>query len=304
MIKQRSIKNTVHTRGIALHSGQFVNLTLKTAPKNTGIIFRRVDLSPVVEISAYAFNVNNTEMATTLSATANDGTNVSISTIEHLMSALAGFGIDNIYIEMDGPEVPILDGSSSLFVFLIQSAGLIRQEAEKKFIVIKKTISVEEDGKSATLSPYNGFKLDFQIDFNHKAFHQENNHYSINFSSTNFIQFISKARTFGFTRDLEYLQKHNLAKGASLNNAIVIDENGVTNENGLHYDNELVRHKILDAIGDIYLIGYSIIGSYVGIKSGHKLNNQLIRKLLNDQESYEITSFENLEELPMDYVRF
>ena len=287
MIKQRTLKNSIKATGIGLHSGQKVYLTLKPAPINNGIVFRRVDLDPVVEIEAAAHNVADTTLSTNLGK---DG--VRVATVEHLLSAMAGLGIDNAFVELSAEEVPIMDGSSAPFVFLIQSAGIEEQQAPKQFIRIKKEVTVTSDGKSATFRPFDGFKVGFKIDFQHPAFEGRNMEASLDFSSTSFVKEVSRARTFGFMSDIEYLRSQNLVLGGSFDNAIVVDDYRILNEDGLRYDDEFVKHKILDAVGDLYLLGKSLIGEFFGHKSGHYLNNMLLRELLVNEDAYELVTFE------------
>lgn len=297
MIKQRTLKNTIRATGIGLHSGQKVYLTLKPAPVDFGIRFYRTDLDPVVEIRGSADNVGDTVMSTTLIQG-----DVRVGTIEHLMSAMAGMGVDNARVELSACEVPIMDGSAGPFVFLLQSAGLAEQDAPKRFIRIKRKIQVTDGDKSATFLPYDGFKVGFEIEFDHPIFHKRTKQASVTFSGTSFVKEISRARTFGFTRDMEFLRSHNLARGGSVDNVIVVDEEGVLNEDGLRYEDEFVRHKILDAIGDVYLLGHSLIGEYQGYKSGHGLNNRLARALEAQPDAYEIVTFENGRQSPISYM--
>ncbi len=299
MIRQRTLKNSIKATGIGLHTGQKVFMTLRPAPVNTGILFRRVDLDPVVEIEGQALNVVDTTLSTNLSK---EG--VRVATVEHLCSALAGLGIDNVVVELSAEEVPVMDGSAAPFVFLIQSAGIEEQEAAKRFIRIKKEVSVEVDGKSASFKPFDGFKVGFRIDFDHPAFASRNKEACLDFSSTSFVKEVSRARTFGFMRDIEYLRSQNLALGGSFENAIVVDDYRVLNDEGLRYEDEFVKHKILDAVGDLYLLGSSLIGEFFGYKSGHYLNNLLLRKLLETQDAWEVVTFEEREELaPISYQR-
>jgi UDP-3-O-[3-hydroxymyristoyl] N-acetylglucosamine deacetylase len=286
MLKQRTIKNPIRARGVGLHTGHHGLMSMRPAPVNTGIVFRRIDLDPIVEIPVHPNVVSETVLCTTLSQ---DG--VKISTVEHLMSALAGFGIDNLYIDLDSDEVPIMDGSASHFIFLLQSAGILDQEENKRFIRIKQTVRIETDkGAWAQFDPYEGFRLSFSIDFDHPAFDETANHLTIEFSSTSYLKEISRARTFGFMKDVEALRKRNLALGGSLDNAIVLDENGVMNPEGLRNQDEFVRHKVLDAVGDLYMIGSGIVGSFSAYKSGHALNNRLLRTLLANPDSWEFTT--------------
>lgn len=298
MIKQRTLKNSIKATGVGLHSGEKVYLTLSPAPVNTGIIFRRIDLEEVVEIPARAENVGDTTLSTTL---VKDG--VKISTVEHLLSAMAGMGIDNAYIDLSAAEVPIMDGSAGPFVFLLQSAGIIEQSAAKRFIRIKHNVVVEEDDKWVRFEPYEGFKVSFIIDFEHPAIQGRDQSAEMDFSSTSFVREVSRARTFGFMSQIEHLRKNNLALGGSLNNAIVMDEYRILNQDGLRYDDEFVKHKILDAIGDLYLLGSSLIGSFSGHKAGHALNNRLLRKLLADETAWEEVTFEDEKLAPISYVK-
>lgn len=298
MIKQRTLKNVIRATGVGLHSGDTVYLTLRPAAPNTGIIFRRVDLDPFVEIEAKAVNVGETALSTTL---VQHGQRV--STVEHLLSAFAGLGIDNAYIELNAPEVPIMDGSAGPFVFLVQSAGIEEQNAPKQFIRIKKTVILEDGDKWAKFEPFEGFKVSFSIDFEHPAFKGRPQQVDVDFSSTSFVREVSRARTFGFMKDIEKLRENNLALGGSLDNAIVVDDYRVMNEDGLRYEDEFVRHKVLDAIGDLYLLGHSLIGSFSGHKSGHEVNNKLLRKLLADDDAWELVSFEEEKDAPIMFSR-
>nr|WP_300308805.1 UDP-3-O-acyl-N-acetylglucosamine deacetylase [Halomonas sp.] len=288
MIRQRTLKNVIRATGVGLHSGKKVYLTLRPAPADTGIVFVRTDLDPEVHIPAQATNVTDTTLCTALSK---DGEKV--ATVEHLMSAFAGLGIDNCYVDLSAPEVPIMDGSAGPFVFLIQSAGIAEQNAPKKFIRIKREIVVREDDKEALFLPHQGFKVSFAIDFDHPVFEDQKQTAVVDFSTTSFVKEVSRARTFGFMRDLEYLRSNNLALGGSLDNAIVVDDYRIVNEGGLRYDDEFVKHKVLDAIGDLYQLGYSLIGEFRGVKSGHALNNMLCRALLEQPEAWEIVTFED-----------
>ncbi|MCL1123602.1 UDP-3-O-acyl-N-acetylglucosamine deacetylase [Shewanella surugensis] len=288
MIFQRTVKEMVKTTGVGLHSGNKVTLIIRPAPINTGIVLVRTDLTPAVEIPAIAEQVRETTMCTAL--VNDDG--VRISTIEHLFAALAGLGIDNAIIEVDAPEIPIMDGSASPFVFLLQSVGIAEQSAAKKYIKITKPIRVEDGDKWAELKPFKGFRVDFTIDFNHPEIARSQQHVVMDFSSAAFIKDISRARTFGFMRDIEYLRANNLALGGSMENAVVLDEYRVLNPDGLRYDDEFVKHKILDAFGDLYVAGHSIVGEFSAYKTGHALNNQLVRAMLAQQEAWEIVSFE------------
>lgn len=298
MIRQRTLKNIIRATGIGLHSGEKVYLTLKPAPVDTGIVFRRTDLNPVVEVVGYALNVGETTMSTTLV-----NGDVKVDTVEHLLSAMAGLGIDNAYVELSACEVPIMDGSAGPFVFLIQSAGLQEQDAAKKFIRITREVTVTDGDKRATFVPFEGFKVSFEIDFDHPVFHDRTKTASVDFSSTSFVKEVSRARTFGFMRDIEFLRSQNLALGGSVDNAIVVDEFRVLNEDGLRYEDEFVRHKILDAIGDLYLLGNSLIGEFRGYKSGHGLNNRLLRALIAQPDAWEVVTFEDADTAPISYMR-
>jgi len=298
MIRQRTLKNIIRATGVGLHSGEKVYLTLKPAPVDTGIVFCRTDLNPPVEIPARAENVGETTMSTTLV-----NGDVKVDTVEHLLSAMAGLGIDNAYVELSASEVPIMDGSAGPFVFLIQSAGLQEQDAHKKFIRIKREVTVEEGDKRATFLPFDGFKVSFEIDFDHPVFKGRTQTASVDFSSTSFVKEVSRARTFGFMRDIEFLRSQNLALGGSVDNAIVVDEYRILNEDGLRYDDEFVKHKMLDAIGDLYQLGHSLIGEFVGHKSGHALNNALLRELLKQEDAWELVTFEDAENAPISYVK-
>ncbi|TNC92783.1 UDP-3-O-acyl-N-acetylglucosamine deacetylase [Thalassolituus sp.] len=298
MIRQRTLNNTIRATGVGLHSGEKVYLTLKPAPVDSGIIFRRVDLEPVVDIPANALQVGETTLSTTLVKE-----HAKVDTVEHLLSAMAGLGIDNAIVELSAQEVPIMDGSSGPFVFLLQSAGIAEQDAPKKFIRIKRKIEVREGDKIASFVPYNGFKVSFEIDFDHPVFRQSVQKASLDFSSTSYVKEVSRARTFGFTKDLEYMRSKNLALGGSVKNAIVVDDYRVLNEDGLRYDDEFVKHKILDAVGDLYLLGHSLIGEFVGYKSGHGLNNRLLRELLKHEDAWEFVEFTESEAAPITYMR-
>ena len=299
MIEQRTPKKVIHATGVGLHSGEKVLLTLRPAPVNTGIVFRRVDLSPVVEIQASYENVGDTMLCTTL----HKG-NVKIATVEHLLSALAGLGIDNAYIDVNAPELPIMDGSAAPFVFLIQSAGIRKQNAPKRYIRITKPIRVEDNGKYVQFYPYNGYKISFTIDFDHPAFNDKPQTVSFDFSSTSYVKQVCRARTIGFLSDYEKLRECDLAKGGSLDNAIVVDDYRVLNDDGLRFDSEFVTHKVLDAIGDLYLLGSSLIGAFEGYKSGHELNNRLLRELMVRQDAWEYTYFDSEESYPATHAEF
>jgi UDP-3-O-[3-hydroxymyristoyl] N-acetylglucosamine deacetylase len=299
MIRQRTLNNVIRATGVGLHTGEKVYLTLHPAPVNTGIIFRRTDLDPVVEIDAKAENVGETTLSTTLV-----NGDVKVSTVEHLLSAMAGLGIDNAIIDVTAPEVPIMDGSAGPFVFLLQSAGIREQEEPKRFIRILKPITVTDGDKSASLRPFNGFKVTFSIDFDHPVFHNRTLKAEVDFSTTSFVKEVSRARTFGFMHEIEYLRSMGLARGGSMDNAIVVDEYQVLNEDGLRYEDEFVKHKILDAIGDLYLLGNSLIGEFVAHKSGHGLNNASLRQLIAQKDAWEMVTFEEDEaDVPISYIK-
>jgi UDP-3-O-[3-hydroxymyristoyl] N-acetylglucosamine deacetylase len=298
MICQRTLKNVIRATGVGLHSGEKVYLTLRPAPPNNGIVFRRVDLEVPVEIKARPENVGDTTLSTTLCKNG-----VRVSTVEHMLSAMAGLGIDNAFIDLSAPEVPIMDGSAGPFVFLIQSAGIEEQNAPKRFIRIKRTVRVEEDDKWARFDPFNGFKVSFGIEFDHPVFHERSNYATVDFSTTSFVKEVSRARTFGFTRDLERLRENNLALGGNLDNAIVVDDYRILNEDGLRYEDEFVKHKVLDAIGDLYLLGHPLIGAFSGYKSGHGLNNMLLRTLLAEKDAWEMKTFDDQVDVPIIFVQ-
>ncbi len=298
MIRQRTLKNEIRATGVGLHTGEKVYLTLKPAPEDHGIVFRRTDLDPVVEIPAVAENVGETTLSTSLVSG-----DAKVSTVEHLLSAMAGLGIDNAIVDVTAAEVPIMDGSAGPFVFLIQSAGIQEQSVAKKFIRIKKEVTVKDGDKTASFKPFNGFKVSFSIDFDHPVFRDRSLQSSIDFSSTSFVKEVSRARTFGFMHEIEYLRSKGLAKGGSMDNAIVVDEYRVLNEDGLRYEDEFVKHKMLDAIGDLYLLGNSLIGEFQAHKSGHALNNKSLRQLIAQPDAWEVVTFEDEEEAPISYVK-
>ena len=297
MIRQRTLRNAIKATGVGLHTGEKVYLALAPAPVDTGIVFRRVDLDPIVEIPACAANVGDTTLSTTL---VHGGSRV--STVEHLLSAMAGLGIDNAYVDVSASEVPIMDGSAGPFVFLIQSAGIEEQNAAKKFIRIKRQVTVEHGDKRASFLPFNGFKVSFTIDFDHPVFRDRTAHAEVDFSSTSFVKEVSRARTFGFMHEIEYLRSQGLARGGSVDNAIVVDEYRILNQDGLRYDDEFVKHKVLDAIGDLYLLGYSLIGEFRAHKSGHALNNASLRALIADSDAWEMVTFDDPTDAPISYV--
>jgi UDP-3-O-[3-hydroxymyristoyl] N-acetylglucosamine deacetylase len=297
VIKQRTLKNTIRATGVGLHTGEKVYLTLKPAQINAGIVFRRVDLDPPVEIQALASNVGETTLSTTLVKG-----NVRVSTIEHLLSAMAGLGIDNAYIEVTAGEVPIMDGSAGPFVFLLQSAGIEEQDALKQFIRVKKKVEVREGDKFASFEPFNGFKVSFGIEFDHPVFRDKILQAEVDFSSTTFVKEVSRARTFGFMHEIEYLRSKGLVQGGSMDNAIVVDGQRILNENGLRSEDEFVKHKVLDAIGDLYLLGRSLIGEFKAHKSGHALNNRLLRELIARKDAWETVTFEDSSKAPILYA--
>lgn len=296
ILRQRTLRNPIRATGVGLHTGEKVYLSLKPAPVDTGIIFRRVDLNPVVEIKAWAENVGDTSLSTSLM-----NGDVRVSTVEHLMSAMAGLGIDNAYVELSASEVPIMDGSAGPFVFLLQSAGVEEQDAPKKFIRIKQEVTVKQDDKVASLLPFDGFKVSFAIDFDHPVFRGRKIDAEMDFSTTSFVKEISRARTFGFMHEIEYLRSKGLVRGGSVDNAIVVDEYRILNEDGLRYEDEFVKHKILDAIGDLYLLGNTLIGEFRAYKSGHGLNNQLLRALIAQPDAWEVVTFDE-NNTPISYT--
>ncbi|MEW6132742.1 MAG: UDP-3-O-acyl-N-acetylglucosamine deacetylase [Pseudomonadota bacterium] len=299
MIKQRTLKTQVKTTGVGLHSGVKVEMTLRPAAAGTGILFRRVDLDPPVDIPVDPYKVTDTRLCSALTVG-----QAKVATVEHLMSALAGLGIDNIVIDLTGPEVPILDGSAAPFVFLLQSAGIEELNAPKQFVRILEAIEVKEGDKWARLSPYDGFRIDFTIEFDHPVFEQSGQVVSVDFDKTSYIREVARARTFGFMHEVEMLRNNNLALGGSLDNAIVMDEYRVLNADGLRYEDEFVKHKVLDAIGDFYMIGKPLIGRLEAHKSGHALNNRLLRALMENRSAWELVSFENDSEAPAAVTHF
>jgi UDP-3-O-[3-hydroxymyristoyl] N-acetylglucosamine deacetylase len=297
MALQRTLKTSIRATGIGLHTGRKVLMVLRPAPPNTGIVFRRVDLDPPVDVPARATHVTETTLGTTLSL---DG--VGISTVEHLLSALAGLGIDNCFVELTAAEVPIMDGSAGPFVFLVQSAGIESQPAPKRFVRVRRRVEVQDGDKWARFDPHEGFRVNFEIEFDHPVFHRHAQRATMDFSTTTFLKEVSRARTFGFMRDLESLRGRNLALGGTLDNAIVLDDYRILNEDGLRYEDEFVRHKILDAIGDLYLLGHTLIGEYTAYKSGHGLNNRLLRAMLADAGAWEEVTFGDESAAPISYA--
>jgi len=296
VLKQRTLSNSIRASGVGLHSGEKVNMTLRPAAKDTGIIFRRLDIEPIQQIPALAKSVIDTMLGTTIAKK-----NASVMTVEHILAAFAGLGIDNALIDLDGPEVPIMDGSSASFIFLIESAGIEEQNASKKFLRIKKEIRVEDGDKFAEFKPYNGYRISFEIDFDHPMIKSKLTKLSVDFSTLTFLKEISRARTFGFLKEIETLRSKNLALGGSLDNAIVLDDYRILNQDGLRYQDELVRHKILDVVGDLYLMGHILVGEFNGYKSGHELNNKLILKLYTDQTAWEEIKESEITDIPISY---
>jgi UDP-3-O-[3-hydroxymyristoyl] N-acetylglucosamine deacetylase len=299
MINQRTLKNTIRATGIGMHTGEKVVVTLRPAPVDTGIVFSRVDMSPPIVIPALVGRVGDTTMATTLAAG-----KVRISTVEHLMSAFAGLGVDNALVEVDAAELPIMDGSAAPFVFLLQSAGIVEQDAPKKFIrILEETVHTDGD-ISVKLSPYNGFRVEYTLLYDHPVFHKHTKTAIVDFSSTTFVKEVSRARTFGFLADFEKLREMDLARGGSLDNAVVVDDFRILNEEGLRLEDEFVKHKILDAIGDLYLLGHSVLGSFCGYKSGHASNNALLRKVLANRNAWDVITFETERDIaPISFAR-
>lgn len=298
MIRQRTLKNVIRATGVGLHTGEKVFLTLRPAAVNTGIVFRRIDLEPVVDVKAILDNVSSTRMSTTLER---DG--VRISTVEHLMSAFAGLGIDNVFVDLTAAEVPIMDGSAGPFVFLIESAGIEEQRAPKQFIRIKQSVEIRDGDKWAKFDPYDGFKVDLTIDFDHPVVQSSQQHACIDFSESSFIKDVSRARTFGFLDEVEALQEAGLARGGSLDNAIVMDAFHILNDDGLRYRDEFVKHKILDAIGDLYLLGHLLVGAFSAHKPGHSMNNGLLRRLLETESAWEYVSYDDVDSAPVRYLQ-
>ena len=296
MLHQRTLNKPISAAGVGLHTGQRVEMTLRPASEGIGIRFRRLDIHPAQEIQANAHNVTDTKLGTTI--TQNDA---SIMTVEHLLAAFSGLGIDNAYVDIHGPEVPIMDGSAASFILLVELAGIKEQKAPKKFLRIKKNVRVEENGKFAEFKPYNGYRLSFQIEFEHPMIQNKLTEFTFDFSTLNFLDQISRARTFGFLKEIETLRANNLALGGSLDNAIVLDDYRILNQDGLRFDDELVRHKILDAIGDLYLMGHILVGEFNGFKSGHELNNKLIRKLYADETAWEEVRESEITDIPISY---
>lgn len=297
MLRQRTLRESIRSTGVGLHSGHKVTMQLNPAPVDTGIVFRRTDLSPIRDIPARADQVDETDLSTSLGRG-----DFQVTTVEHLLSALCGLGIDNAFIEIDSPEVPIMDGSAGPFVYLLQTAGVQEQPAAKRFIRVTREITVNDGDKVATLRPYEGFRVTFAIDFDHPVFKEQIGHAALDISSEAFVREISRARTFGFVHEFEYMRSRGLARGGSVDNAIVVDDYRILNEGGLRYDDEFVKHKMLDAIGDLYLAGYQLLAEYEGVKSGHALNNQLVRALYEQPECWEWATFDDPAESPVDWT--
>jgi len=299
MFRQRTLKAAVSATGVGIHTGAKVTIRLRPAAPNTGIVFRRIDLDPPVDVPAQAERVGDTRLSSCI-----ESQGVRVATVEHLMSAFAGMGLDNAYVDITGPEVPIMDGSAAPFVFLLQTAGVVEQKAPKQFIRVLEPIVVEAEDKWARFEPYHGFKVDFTIDFPHPVLGSDQRRVIIDFAEHSFIKEVSRARTFGFMQDIEALRGMGLAMGGSLDNAVVLDEYRVLNAEGLRFENELARHKVLDAIGDLYLLGHPLIGAFCAYKSGHELNNRLVRTLLAQKEKWEYVRFEHEAEVPAAFTRW
>ena len=297
MLRQRTLQESIRSTGVGLHSGNKVTMQLSPAPVDKGIVFRRTDLSPIRDIPARADQVDETDLSTSLGRG-----DFQVTTVEHLLSALCGLGIDNAFIEIDSPEVPIMDGSAGPFVYLLQTAGVQEQSAAKRFIRVTREITVSDGDKVATLRPYEGFRVTFAIDFDHPVFKEQIGHAALDISSEAFVREISRARTFGFVHEFEYMRSRGLARGGSVDNAIVVDDYRILNEGGLRYDDEFVKHKILDAIGDLYLAGHQLLAEYEGVKSGHALNNRLVRALFEQPQCWEWATFEDPAESPVDWT--
>ncbi len=297
MLRQRTLKTAIRATGVGLHTGRKVYMTLRPAAENTGVVFRRVDLDPCVDIPADAMKVGETMLGTTLV----EG-DAKVATVEHLLAAMAGLGIDNAFVDLTAPEVPIMDGSAAPFVFLLQSAGIAEQNAAKRFLRIRRPVRVEEGDKWAEFRPYSGFRVNFRIDFDHAVFKRHTQEASVDFSSTSFLKEVSRARTFGFAREIEALRARNLTLGGNMGNAIVVDDFKVLNEDGLRFEDEFVKHKILDAIGDLYLLGHPLLGEYTGYKSGHSLNNRLLRTLRATPDAWELASFASDAQAPVSFL--
>ena len=296
MLRQRTIQNPIHARGVGLHSGREIRFTIRSALPDTGIVYRRIDLGNRACIPAVTANVVDTKLATTIGIG-----EIRVSTVEHLMSAFSGLGIDNAYVELDAPEVPIMDGSAAPFVFLLQTAGIVEQNQPKKFIKICKPICVDQGGSKVSLTPHKDFRVECTLDYEHPAFSGCQQHAAVDFSTESFIDGVSRARTFGFLADIEHLRNQNLVLGGSLENAVVLDEFGIVNDGNLRLEDEFVRHKILDAIGDLYMLGHNLIGAYSGYKSGHTTNHALTKQLLCQTDVWEMVTFDDFRMVPDSY---
>ncbi|MEL6869353.1 MAG: UDP-3-O-acyl-N-acetylglucosamine deacetylase [Pseudomonadota bacterium] len=296
MLRQRTLKTTIRATGVGLHTGDKVFLTLRPAAVNTGVVFRRVDLENPVDIPAHGDAVRETMLGTNLF----NGEH-KVATVEHLLAAVSALGIDNLYVDISAPEVPIMDGSAAPFVFLIQSAGIEEQDAAKRLLRIRRKVRVEDGDKWAELTPFDGFRINFGIQFNHPVFNKQRQHISLDLSSSAFLRDVSRARTFGFMRDIEALRERGLTLGGSMDNAIVLDDYRILNEDGLRYEDEFVKHKVLDAVGDLFLLGHSLVGEYSAFKSGHDLNNKLVRAVLNDSDAYDVVTFGEQSKAPVSY---
>ncbi|HVF63754.1 MAG TPA: UDP-3-O-acyl-N-acetylglucosamine deacetylase [Casimicrobiaceae bacterium] len=296
MLKQRTLRKSISTKGVGLHTGARVEIALHPGAVDSGIVFRRTDLPAPVVVPAKAVNVGDTRLSSTLRCGS-----ASVSTVEHLMSALCGLGIDNLRVDIAGPEVPIMDGSAGPFIYLLQSAGIVEQAAAKKYVRVDSPVEVRDGDKWARFTPFDGFRLDFTIDFPHPLFGTENRRVVIDFAEHSYVKEVARARTFGFMQDVEAMRENGLALGGSLQNAIVLDETRVLNSDGLRYENEFVKHKVLDAIGDLYLLGAPLIGEYAAFKSGHGLNNMLARALLARPDAFRQVTFDGEERPPMTF---
>ncbi len=298
MIKQRTLKNKVRATGVGVHLGHRVEMVVRPAAPDTGIVFCRTDMPGAPSVRAHALNVNDTRMSTRIE---NSASGAKVATVEHLMSAFAGLGIDNAYVDLSAEEVPIMDGSAGPFVFLLQSAGIEEQAKAKRFIRVKKTIELKDKDRVVRLEPFNGFKLKFAIDFDHPVFNDSASEIEIDFGKVSFVKEVARARTFGFTHEVEAMRAMGLGRGGSLDNVIVIDDFRVLNAEGLRFDDEFVKHKALDAVGDLYMLGHPLIGAFYGFKSGHAMNNQLVRTLLADESAWEFVTFDKREQLPQAF---
>jgi UDP-3-O-[3-hydroxymyristoyl] N-acetylglucosamine deacetylase len=297
MINQRTVNMQIKATGVGVHRGETVIISLRPAPVNTGIVFRRTDISPAVTFAANFKNIGDTKMCTCLRHQ-----ETQLATVEHLLSACAGLGVDNLYVDVNAPEIPIMDGSAAPFIFLLQSAGILEQNAPKKFLKIKKTVRVDQGDKWVEIKPYNGFRINYELDYDHPAFNHENQLATLEFSSTAFVKEVSRARTFGFVKDYEFLRKNSLALGASMDNTIALDQFKVINQDGLRYKDEFAKHKILDVVGDLYLLGHPVLGEFSGYKSGHELNSLLLKAIMAEAAAFETVTFEKEKESPFTFM--